>query len=63
MKRIFVTALATASIFIASPLAAQRDFSEVEITSEELDAHITPALSGLSVLSNYQLKGYVLMPN
>ena len=36
MKRIFATALATASIFIASPLAAQRDFSEVEITSEEL---------------------------
>ena len=32
MKRI----LATASIVIASPLAAQRDFSEVEITSEEL---------------------------
>ena len=36
MKRIFATALATASIVIASPLAAQRDFSEVEITSEEL---------------------------
>ena len=36
MKRIFATALATASIFIASPLAAQRDFSEVKITSEEL---------------------------
>ena len=36
MKRILATALATASIVIASPLAAQRDFSEVEITSEEL---------------------------
>jgi glyoxylase-like metal-dependent hydrolase (beta-lactamase superfamily II) len=36
MKRIFATALTTASIVIASPLAAQRDFSEVEITSEEL---------------------------
>lgn len=36
MKRTIATALATASIVIASPLAAQRDFSQVEITSEEL---------------------------
>ncbi|MCH1431480.1 MAG: DsrE family protein [Flavobacteriaceae bacterium] len=45
-------------LFVCSQATAAR-----KITSEELDAHITPALSGLSVLSNYQLKGYVLMPN
>lgn len=36
MKRTIAAALATASILIASPLAAQRDFSQVEITSQEL---------------------------
>ena len=36
MKRTIAAAFATASILIASPLAAQRDFSQVEITSEEL---------------------------
>ncbi|MDA0820659.1 MAG: hypothetical protein O3C52_06640 [Proteobacteria bacterium] len=36
MKRIFATALAPASIVIASPLVAQRGLSELEITSEEL---------------------------
>lgn len=36
MKHTIAAALAAASILIASPLAAQRDFSQVEITSEEL---------------------------
>ncbi|MDX1702909.1 MAG: MBL fold metallo-hydrolase [Altererythrobacter ishigakiensis] len=36
MKRTIAAALITASLIVVSPLAAQRDFSEVEITSEEL---------------------------
>lgn len=36
MNQKLVLGLAASAIFLASPLSAQRDFSEVEITSEEL---------------------------
>ncbi|MDA8877472.1 DsrE family protein [Flavobacteriaceae bacterium] len=45
-------------LFVCSQATAAR-----KINPDDLDVHITPALSGLSVLSNYQLKGYVLIPN
>jgi len=46
------------SLYVCSQATAAR-----EIAVNDLDPHITPALSGLSVLATYQLNGYVLMPN
>ena len=45
------------TLYICSQATAAR-----KITTSDLDANVTPALSGLSVLATYQLKGYVLMP-
>ena len=45
------------TLYVCSQATAAR-----KITTSDLDANVTPALSGLSVLATYQLKGYVLMP-
>lgn len=44
-------------LFVCAQATASRN-----IENSDLNQYITPALSALSVLSNYQLKGYVFMP-
>jgi intracellular sulfur oxidation DsrE/DsrF family protein len=45
------------SLFVCSQATAARN-----IKDEEVHADVVPALSALSVLANYQIQGYHLMP-
>jgi intracellular sulfur oxidation DsrE/DsrF family protein len=44
-------------LYVCSQATAARN-----ISNKDLNPYITPALSAMSVLSNYQIKGYSLMP-
>ena len=45
------------NLFVCSQATAAR-----EITAEKIHPNVTPAISGLSVLASYQMKGFILMP-
>ena len=45
-------------LYICSQATASR-----EINNKDLNSNITPALSGIAVLSNHLLQGFTLMPN